>query len=102
MNKMKQLMSLLCVGTLCVSVAAAAGCSKVSNDPQTLQIYVGEFGYGTEWLANIVADFKEEDWVKAKYPDLSIPALQSNSEKSYAADQITSGKTSIDLFFTTL
>ena len=102
MKKVKRVMSVLCAGVLSVSALAAVGCGQVENDPQTLQIYIGNFGYGTEWLDKMLASFKEESWVKAKYPELNIPKPQSNSNKGYPNDQITSDKTTIDLFFTTL
>lgn len=102
MRKTTRMMSLVCAGMMSFSVLAAASCNKVDNDPQTLEIYIGDFGYGTEWLNKMIDSFKKEDWVADKYPDLKIPDPQSNSNKGYANDQITSSKTTIDLFFTTL
>ena len=79
-----------------------AGCKEdVPDNENTLQLYIGNYGYGTEWLSTLVADFKEEAWVKEKYPNLVIPKISSNSEKNYALDTIDSGTTTIDLFFST-
>lgn len=57
---------------LCVS--AFAGCGLKDridpNDPQKLQIYVWNAGYGHTWAEKILEAFKEEAWVKEKYPEL--------------------------------
>ena len=98
MKKSTRVASLLGAGVMAASLFGFAGCG-VSNDDQTLQMFIGDFGYGTAWLDAIVENFKQESWVKEKYPDLKIPKPQKNSERVYPLDQITSGKTSIDLFF---
>ena len=80
----------------------SAGCkSKVSNDDNTLEIYIGKFGYGVEWLDAVIELFKEQTWVKEKYPDLNIPTPMNNSERNYPANRIMAGANanSIDLFF---
>lgn len=104
MKKSKKVISILSASILALSAFSATACggNKTDNNPQTLEVYIGNFGYGTEWLNEIIDDFKNETWVKEKYPDLNIPTPQVNSEKSYPIDQITSGKTTIDLFFSTL
>lgn len=103
MKNAKRILSLVCAGMLSTSIALTTGCKKEApNDPQTLEIYIGNFGYGIEWLNNIIENFKKEDWVQSKYPKLNIPKVQSNSNKGYPIDQVTSGKTTIDLLFSTL
>ncbi len=100
----KILASVLAIGMLASSGLSLAGCGggAVANDENTLEIFISDFGYGTAWLSDVVAKFKTQDWVKEKYPNLNIPTIKKNSEKSYPADSITSGTTTIDLFFSTM
>ncbi|MGN1051793.1 MAG: ABC transporter substrate-binding protein [Candidatus Scatosoma sp.] len=84
-----------------ISATALASCKKkVANNENTLEIYAADFGYGYEWLSDAAELFKQQDWVKEKYPELSIPAIRHNSERSYAVDRIQAGDSNtIDLFF---
>ena len=81
-----------------------AGCGeRVSNDPDTLQVYVANFGYGTEWLNELADLFVEQDWVQAAHPGITREniVIEQNSERSYAIDRIAQGESNtIDLFFT--
>ena len=92
--------SLACV-LAASTVLSAGGCKqKTDNSENTLEIYAAEFGYGYEWLNDMIAAFQEADWVKEKYPNLNIPAVKHNSNRSYAIDRIMQGETNtIDLFF---
>ncbi len=103
MNK-KLVAFLALASVLSTSVVGFAGCGgnkKVADDENTLQIFISDFGYGTEWLSDIIEEFKKQDWVKAKYPNLSIPKPDENSDRTYPADRmITDGKTNTyDLLF---
>ncbi len=77
---------------LCVT-AVGAGCkgNNVGNDDQTLEIYVLEAGYGRDWLDVLIAEFKNQDWVQEKYPDLQIAVPNPNREWSYAPNRIRAG-----------
>ncbi len=102
MKKLTKLLSLLLCALCMTATFFAAGCGKeeVSNDDNTLEIYIGNFGYGVDWLNSAIELFKEQEWVKAKYPNLQIPTPAKNSERTYPADRITSGASNtIDLFF---
>ena len=80
------------------------GCkTKVATDENTLEIYVGNFGYGTEWVEKAAEEFIKEDWVKEKYPDLKVPKPAHNSEQNFAADRILAGEVAntYDVLFTT-
>lgn len=82
------------------SAGTLASCKGGKNDTpdndQTLEVFVTNAGYGTQWLVDMLNAFKEEDWVKEKYPELEIPGLE-NGLKDYMdsvtipADKITSG-----------
>lgn len=75
-----------------------AGCTKRDNSAETLEIYVANFGYGYEWLQPLMDDFAQQDWVREKYPNLKFEKVSKNSERTFAVDQIKSGKTTVDLF----
>lgn len=102
MNK-KVMAFLALASVLSTSVVGLTGCGgkKSADDENTLQIFISDFGYGTEWLDDLVEEFKKQDWVKSKYPNLTIPAPTSNSNRTFPADKmITDGKTNtFDLLF---
>lgn len=101
--KKRAIAMLALAGVLSTTVMGFAGCNKpkVENDENTLEIFISKFGYGTEWLDDMVVKFQEQDWVKAKYPNLKVPKPASNSERTYPADRmITNGTTNTyDLLF---
>ncbi len=56
-------------------LASAASCNnaqKAGDDPQGLDIYLYEAGYGIEWAEALIDAFQEEPWVKEKYPNLTV------------------------------
>ena len=101
MNVFKKLVAvLICM----VSVFSFVSCNKpgkIDDGEQVLQTYVLDAGYGTAWLDAMLDDFASQDWVKAKYPDLKIPAPEVNDIEGYAAEKIDAGANShsIDIFF---
>jgi len=68
----KRLLTMFFVLMLAVTATGLAACNPGlnPNDPQKLEIYIYNAGYGYKWAENILAAFKEESWVKAKYPEL--------------------------------
>ena len=81
------LMSLVvCFGATACSSKNAAG----SDDPQTLDIYLLYKGYGKEWLEGNIELFKNQDWVKDKYPDLQVNFLYDANDIN-AREKITNG-----------
>lgn len=100
-NKKKKLGVAACALAAVMALPFGAACGKkVDNGENTLEIYIAEFGYGYEWLDAVIEDFKQQDWVKAKYPELNIPSVRHNSTRSWAIDRIMAGETNtIDLFF---
>ena len=80
----------------------AVGCGeKVDNSENTLEIFVVNAGYGTQWLTDLIEEFKAQDWVKEKYPQLNIPKPKGNTVSDYIPSQITAGDkvNTVDLFF---
>ncbi len=100
---MKRIVTLLLTGIMVLaSLIGFAGCTPpVPNDAQTLEIYCANFGYGYEWLNNVIALFKEQEWVTEKYPNLNIPTIKQNSERTFANERTMAGgqANTIDLFF---
>ena len=85
-----------------VTLCSFAGCGKAPDTEETLEIYIQDLGYGTQWLRDEVELFKQQDWVKKKYPGLVIPEIKYNAQYGYATAQIEAGAkaNSVDLFFT--
>lgn len=102
MKKIKRALATAFALTMSMSAFALAGCGgKVADDDQTLEIFIENYGYGYNWLNSQIDLFKQQDWVKEKYPNLNIPDIAYNSEDSFAANRIIAGKNSntVDLFF---
>ena len=72
---------------LCLSAVA---CGEKNNEVtgQTLNIYLLEQGYGRDWLTNTIASFKEQSWVKEKYPQLEIKTT-INDDVTFASSQMS-------------
>lgn len=89
----KKIFNLMAV--LAAAVSLLSGCSgsesgRGSNSDQYLKIYVLEQGYGSDWCRETIAAFKEQDWVKEKYPELVVD-VDFNDKTSYALDQMNLG-----------
>ena len=86
-----------------VASVSFTGCGKkaITNNDQTLQIYIQNLGYGTQWLNDEIELFKKQDWVKEKYPDLDIPDPEYNTEYGFGENRIRAGEkvNTTDLFF---
>ena len=102
MSKIKRTAATLFAIAMAVSTVTACGAgNKVKDDAQTLEIFIENFGYGYSWLEDEIELFKQQSWVKEKYPELNIPTVAKNSVNAYAAEAVVSGKNanSVDLFF---
>lgn len=89
----KLIATVLASSTLGASLAACDG-SKIKDDPNILQTYACDLGYGTDWLNAILDAFAEKDWVKEKYPNLTIAEPRTNSVQTFATTTIEAGKKS--------
>lgn len=97
----KKVLKMLAVSLAATSVASImSSCgSKVLGGADTLQMCVSDFGYGTDWAYALIEAFKEEDWVKEKYPRLAIPEPTITTERTYPVTDIESEHASHDLYF---
>ena len=67
---MKRIASLLMCLVMAVASFSFVGCAPdVPDTPETLEIYCWDAGYGTQWCTDMVELFKQQDWVKEKYPN---------------------------------
>lgn len=78
------------------SMVTACG-SKVDDGEQTLSIWVSETGYGSQWLKDALAAFKEQDWVKEKYPELKTTLAINTTDGTFGFETTVAGKTHLDL-----
>ena len=105
MKKTNRIITLLL--TVCLFIGTfSVGCNKTNNDSgpnadQTLEIFVVNAGYGTKWLDDIIEEFKKQDWVKSKYPNLTVLEPESNTSSGFIDSKMTGGlkANSFDLMF---
>ena len=64
---------------------------KVSDTPETLEIFIAELGYGAAWCEAMTQAFAQEDWVKAKYPNLNI-ILEVDGDRSVINTRLEAGE----------
>lgn len=104
MKKCKRiLIGLLASLLMVVWSAGAVGCNKKDDSPETLEIYIEKMGYGVDWLDDIIEAFKQEQWVKDKYPNLNIPKPEARVNQGSATQRVIAGAKSntADLLFGT-
>ncbi|MBQ8686061.1 MAG: extracellular solute-binding protein [Clostridia bacterium] len=92
----------LALGACAVMAFSGVGCKeKVANDENTLEMFICDFGYGTEWLEAQAEEFKKTDWVTAKYPELKV-SVDSLADQAMANSKIMAGEqgNTADLLFT--
>lgn len=81
-----------CLAALMTMGLAACGSS---NGPQggvnELAIYAVNLGEGIGWIESLMDNFKEESWVKEKYPNLTY-YFNYNDSESYATSLMEAGK----------
>lgn len=104
--KTKKVISSILASTVALStIIGLAGCGpeKKPDTEQTLEICALDAGYGTEWLTNIIDLFKQQDWVKEKYPELNILTPMINDDQKFIENRIKAGgdNNTIDLMFGT-
>ncbi len=84
------------------SLSVLAGCGeKVDSDnPETLEVYVCNLGYGYQWAEQMLNAFKEEAWVKEKYPNLQVSFSQDAVEQN-SKNWLTNNSTDYDVIMCT-
>lgn len=84
------------------SLSVLAGCGKKvdSDNPETLEVYVCNLGYGYQWAEQMLNAFKEEAWVKEKYPNLQVSFSQDAVEQN-SKNWLTNNSTDYDVIMCT-
>lgn len=98
----KNVKRVACSALALVSALSMVGCKEeIPDTPETLQIYVYNAGYGTKWCTDMIELFKQQDWVKEKYPNLIIPTPTINDVGEFAESRLSAGEkgNSYDLMF---
>lgn len=101
-NKAKRLLTAMLVGTLSFASVFATDCkkNKVPDTEQTLEVFAAKLGYGASWCEAELNAFKEEDWVKEKYPNLNV-IFEANADRSAISTRLSAGagRNTVDLIF---
>lgn len=95
---MKKFVSIVLSLVFAFGLCACMPTTKTDNGEQTLEVYLWDAGYGTDWLVELLKAFGQEDWVKEKYPDYKYGTV-FNDQQTYTESRLNSPSTNtIDLF----
>ena len=83
------LITMLSLVMLISGTACFAG-SSGSDEPDVLDIYLLYKGYQDEWLTANIELFKQQQWVKDKYPELEVN-YNKDGVDSTASKKISAG-----------
>ena len=90
--KKKQLLALCLAGLMSGSMVACGGDEDGPKGGATeLAIYAVNLGDGIGWIQSLMEGFKNEPWVKEKYPEITY-YFQYNDSEGYAVDLMEAGK----------
>lgn len=98
MKNSKKIVALLLAALTVAPMASCGGNDNGGNstkDPEgkatDLAVYCVDMGYGKEWCEQSLEAFKQQDWVKEKYPNLTT-SFVSNTMEMFADDKLKAGK----------
>ncbi len=102
MKNIKRIIGLTCALTSLFSAVAMTGCKKGGNleGEQVLEVMAWEAGYGVEFGEKLLEAFKEEAWVKEKYPNL-VTKYDYDANMGTLNTKMDAGEraNTVDLFF---
>ena len=101
-KNLQRVFALTLAAAATASAFGMAGCGgKTSDTEETLEVFLWEAGYGTQWCQDLLASFEGEDWVKQKYPNLEIVFAKDGNKSTYTT-KIDAGEkgNTVDLFMT--
>ncbi len=91
--------SILACGAM---VGAFAGCKQQAkidpNDPNKLEIYIYNAGYGYQWAEDILNAFVQEPWVQEKYPGIENKARVEHDEVATRAKELLNAPKTVNNF----
>ena len=91
-----------CAASSAFSALGLSACmNTVPDTEQTLEVLCWDAGYGTKWCSDLLNEFKNEEWVKEKYPNIQI-SFTADGNGTTITTKIDAGERSntVDLFFT--
>lgn len=86
---------------LTVCLSSLTGCNKkVPDTDQTLEVWTAKLGFGSDWTKDLLDAFKEEAWVKEKYPNLQT-IFETSADRSAINTRLDAGEgvNTVDLVF---
>lgn len=90
----------LALASVSATSLVACGPTNKGGGENNLQIFVANFGYGVDWLDDMITAFKNSDWVNAKYPDgFTVAIPMDDKERGLPIKYIEDGYTNYDLLF---
>ena len=98
----KKVVALTCAASTVVGALGLGACGKkVPDTEQTLEVLCWDAGYGVKWCSDLLNEFKNEPWVKAKYPNIEV-VFTADGDATIITTKIDAGERSntVDLFFT--
>ncbi len=99
-NLLKRVSVLLLALTLSLSCFVGCGQPPVRDADQKLEVFIANRGYGIAGVTAALKAFSEQDWVKAKYPNLEIPTPVAERTPDYGITKIKSPSSNqFDLIF---
>lgn len=87
---------------LTLSMSCFVGCGQppIREADQKLEVFIANRGYGIAGVTAALNAFAEQDWVKAKYPNLEIPTPVAERAPNYGIMKIKAPSTNqFDLLF---
>ena len=100
-KKTTKIFALVCATATTATALLSAGCktAATSDSEQTLEVLLWDQGYGTQFCQELLDSFKEQDWVKEKYPNLEIVYNSDGNTNTYKT-MIDAGEkaNTVDLF----
>ena len=91
----------ICLGLSTLMLASTlTGCgTTAANGDQDLEVYIVNKGYGYQWCVDLLDLFKQQSWVKEKYPNLKI-TYTYNDNRTFAQSKLSAPKNNtFDLLF---
>ena len=93
----KRAVAMLGAGLFALPAFACGG--KPETGEGTLDIYVHKAGYGVQWCYDLADAFAEQDWVKAKYPNLKVIVTDGDQDGYVKSKLEASNNNHFDLLF---
>lgn len=98
-KKFAKLLSVILVSATFLCGCGGNGGNGNQDSDQQLDIYLLEQGYGSDWCRDLIDEFKKQDWVKEKYPELEVTFF-TNDVREWAFNNITLTKSNkYDIMF---